>query len=83
MAATVRFDLNFEGMRSAALTSPEVRAMILAKGEAVAVAARSTTKWTIDVNGGGKDRARVYVSYAGGHDEAETRVLGRALDAAR
>ena len=83
MASTIRIDLDKVGVRQVALNSPEVRAMIKAKTEAVASAARSNTKLPVSVHMGGKRRARGYVWLPSVVVESRDRVLGRAMDAAK
>ena len=85
MASTIRIDLNKDNVREVALTSPEVRAMIEAKAEAVASAARSndTGNLPVSVYVGGNRRARAYIHYPSAVRESRDRVLGRAIDAAR
>lgn len=86
MATTIRIELYPPGVRHAALTSPEVRAMLKAKVDAVAAAARSNTTLEVVASVGGKARARGevrLVGAAGAATEAKHRVLGTAIDAAR
>lgn len=86
MATKVRIELNRTGIRQI-LNSAEVRGRIAAKTEAVANAARGNLggddlKVVTEV--AGRSRARGYVTLvAGAAKEAEDRVLGRAMDAAR
>lgn len=79
---TVRIELNRDGVRQAALTSPEVRAELARIGEATASRARSQTNNEVEVVEGGKGRARVYVRMLGADAaalEAKERILGRSL----
>lgn len=86
MASTIRIELDRAGVRYAALTSPEIRAMLKAKTDAVAAAARGNTTLEVVASVGGKSRARGEVRLvgpAGTATEAKHRVLGTAIDAAR
>jgi hypothetical protein len=85
MATTIRIELDSDGVRHAALTSPEVRAMLKAKVDAVAGAARGNTTLEVVATVGGGSRARGEVRLvgpAGAATEAKHRVLGTALGAA-
>lgn len=85
MASSIRIDLNRDGIRAAALTSPQVRAMIAAKAEKVAEAARGHTDDEIVTAHAGKSRARSYVRRlgSGAAGEAKDRALGGSIDAGR
>lgn len=86
MATKVRIELNRAGIREL-LNSAEVRARIAAKTEAVAQAAEANLggdDLRVETQVAGRSRARGYVTLvAGAAKEAEDRVLGRAIDAAR
>lgn len=84
--AKFRIELNHDGVREAALTSPEVRAEITRRAEKVAEAARGRTENKIEVINAGHSRARSYVRMLGADaaaEEARERILGTALDAGR
>lgn len=86
----IRVEMDREGVRHAALTSPEVRAAVRAKAEEIASRARtidsatgvSSPKSDIVVTDGGRSRARAYIRAVGpaaAAREAKYRVLGRSL----
>lgn len=79
---SVRFELNRDGVRHAALTSPEIRAAVKAKADAIASRARGLTDDEIVVNEGGRSRARAYVVRldGGAAAEASDRALGRSVN---
>lgn len=82
----MRLELDSAGVRAAALTSPEVRAEIHARAEAMAAAARQRTDNEVVVADGGRSRARSYVRMLGpdaAAEEAQERILGSAIDAGR
>jgi hypothetical protein len=85
MPKRVRIELDRAGVRDAALTSDGVRAELRARAERIAAAARSASGDDVDVNEGGKSRARFYVTRlgAGAQGEAHDRALGTAIDAGR
>lgn len=78
---SLRIELNRAGIRAVALTSPEVRAAVKAKAEAIANRARGATDDRIVVNEGGRSRARAYVVRldGGAAAEAHDRALGRSV----
>jgi len=88
--ASFRIELNREGIREAALRSPEVRAGLRAVADEIADRARAIDSGEgvtsepsdIEVEEGGTRRARVYVRAVGAAAaarEAKYRILGRAL----
>lgn len=81
-----RLKFHYEGF-DAVRKSPEVRAELLRRGQAIAAAAESNGGGTIHVNESeGKSRARVTVvtgDYQAMKSEAENRSLSRSLDAGR
>jgi hypothetical protein len=81
----IRLELDRDGIRYAALTSPEVRSEIKQRAEAIAESARGATDDRIVVNEGGRSRARAYVTRldSGARGEAKDRALGSSIDAAR
>lgn len=83
--STVRIVLNSPGIRQVALTSPEVRALIHSKAQAVANAVNDPSV-PVRVHDGGVSRARSTValdSPVGALIESRDRLLGTALDAAK
>ena len=80
-----RFDHSRDGIREVALTSPEIRAMIAARAERIAAAARGKTGDEIVTAHAGKSRARSYVRRldSGAAGEANDRALGSAIDSGR
>lgn len=83
--ASIRFDFNRANLRTAALTSPQVRAVIAQRAEAIAAQARSNTDDPIVTNHAGRSRARSYVRRLGSGElgESKDRALGKAMDAGR
>lgn len=88
--SSIRFEIDREGVREAALRSPEVRGQLRKIAEETADRARSinessgvtSEKPTIEVSEGGRTRARAYIRAVGpaaAAREAKYRVLGRAL----
>ena len=79
--ATVRIELNRDGIREAVLRSDKVRAAIRAKAEEIAANARNQTDDEIVVGEGGSSRARAYVTRlgSGARGEAKDRALGRSI----
>lgn len=79
---SIRFEFNRDGIRHAALTSPEVRAAVKAKAERIADRARGATDDKIEVHEGGRSRARAYVVRldGGAAAEASDRALGRSVN---
>ena len=79
-----KFQFNRGSMKSV-LTSSEVRAMIAARAERIAAAARARTDDEIVTADAGKSRARSYVRRldSGAQGEARDRALGSSIDAAR
>jgi len=77
---SIRFEFNRDAIRAAALTSPEVRAAVKDKAEAIADRVRGATDDRIVVNEGGRSRARAYVVRldGGAAAEAHDRALGRS-----
>ena len=82
--SSIRFEFNRDAIRHAALTSPEVRAAVKAKAEAIAARARGATDDRIVVNDGGRSRARSYVVRldGGAAAEASDRAMGRSVSGA-
>ena len=78
---SIRFDFNRDAISHAALTSPEVRAEVKRRAEAIAERARGATDDRIEVNEGGRSRARAYVVRldGGATAEAQDRALGRSV----
>ena len=85
MAGTLRLEIRNEGIAEL-LVSPEVKALIKRKAEAVAAKAAGETDMPILVEDrtGKRARYRVFVDdVEAKRVEAKTRLLGRAIDAAR
>lgn len=86
MATRVKIQLDRDGVREAALTSPGVREAVGDTAERIAQAARGRTDLEIEVVHAGQRRARSYVRMVGADaaaTEARDRILGSAIDAGR
>lgn len=86
----IKIELNREGVRYAALTSPQVRSVVGQVAERIAASARAKLNDPdlngVEVTNAGRSRARSYVRVLGPNAElieSRDRVLGSSIDAGR